>query len=127
MPRLLSFAQLYKNGISKKIIAFLYKLSFDPIPSWYHLGNLCRLCGHKMEWNGISPKMLKIASSVMTEPLSWVINSSILSQTVPKVWKKARATQEKGEVPSKNYRPPVSILPTCSKIMEEVVCVQLNK
>jgi hypothetical protein len=54
--------------------------------------------------DGISPKMLKIASSVISEPLSWVINSLILSQTVPKVWKKARIiTQEK--FLAKNYRP----------------------
>jgi hypothetical protein len=73
--------------------------------------------------------MLKIASSVISEPLSWVINSSILSQTVPKVWKKARIIplhKKKEKFQAKNYRP-VSILPTCSKIMEEVVRVQLNK
>jgi hypothetical protein len=75
--------------------------------------------------DGISPKMLKIASRVISEPLSWVINSSILSQTVPKVWQKARIIpphKKKEKFLAKNYLP-VSILPTCSKILEEVVRV----
>lgn len=79
--------------------------------------------------DGVSPEMLKLAGPVIAEPLSWVINSTIVSQKVPSVWKQARIIplhKKKEKFLASNYRP-ISILPTCSKIMEEIVRSQLSK
>jgi hypothetical protein len=79
--------------------------------------------------DNILPEMLKIAQLVIAEPLSWVINLSILNRKFPVNWKKAKIIPlhtKKEKYLASNYCP-VSILPTCSKIMEEVVRVQLTK
>jgi hypothetical protein len=79
--------------------------------------------------DGISPEMLKIAAPVIAEPLAWVINSSICCQKVPSTWKRARIIplhKKKEKHMASNYRP-VSILPTCSKVMEDFVCAQISQ
>ena len=38
----------------------------------------------------VSPKVVKIATEVLTDPLTWVINSSILSGEFPTSWKIAK-------------------------------------
>jgi hypothetical protein len=72
--------------------------------------------------DGISPDMLKIAAPLIAVPLAWVINSLICCQKVPSTWKRARIIplhKKKEKNMASNYRP-VSILPTCSKVMEDV-------
>ena len=77
--------------------------------------------------DGLSPEVLKLAAPVISVPLTWVINSTIESQSIPNVWKRAKILplhKKKAKSSATNYRP-VSILPSCSKIMEEVVRQQL--
>jgi hypothetical protein len=77
--------------------------------------------------DGLSPEVLKLAAPVISVPLTWVINSTIESQCIPNVWKRARILpldKKKAKSSATNYRP-VSILPSCSKIMEEMVRQQL--
>ena len=78
---------------------------------------------------GIAPKALKLAVEAVTVPLTWIINKSILSEQVPKAWKISRVLplHKKGTKDKKeNYRP-VSILPSTSKVLEEVVRRQVAK
>ena len=78
---------------------------------------------------GIAPKALKLAQEAVTVPLTWIVNRSILSGKVPKAWKTSRVLplHKKGTKDKKeNYRP-VSILPSTSKVLEEVVRKQISK
>ena len=69
----------------------------------------------------IGPRLLKIASSVITPSITYIINKSIESGVSPCTWKYAKVkplfkTGDKDSV--NNYRP-ISILPTLSKIIEK--------
>ena len=78
---------------------------------------------------GLSPEMIKIALPVIEVPLTFIINTSIASGVVPESWKCARVLplHIKGKKSSvSNYRP-VSILPSCSKILEKIVKNQIDK
>ena len=78
--------------------------------------------------DGISPEILKIAKPVIVVPLTWIINSVIRTATVPEVWKNARIVplhKKKSKTDLNNYRP-VSILPTPSKVLEDVIKEQLE-
>ena len=79
--------------------------------------------------DGISPDMLKLAEPVIRTPLTFAVNSSIESGIVPSMWKRAKLIplHKKGTKSTiSNYRP-VSILPSPSKILEEVIRRQLSK
>ena len=79
--------------------------------------------------DGISPRFLKDGADFLTEPVSHIINLSILSETVPAGFKKARVLPlyKKGSrLDPGNYRP-VSILCVLSKILERAVNNQLNE
>ena len=79
--------------------------------------------------DGISPDILKLAAPVLCTPLTFIINTSIESQVVPDAWKRAKLLplHKKGaKTDITNYRP-VSILPSPSKVLEEVVRSQLSK
>ena len=78
---------------------------------------------------GIAPAALKLAPQVLKVPLAFVINTVIHTGEVPKRWKVARVLplhkkDKKSDV--KNYRP-VSILPSMSKVLEEVLRRQLSR
>ena len=76
----------------------------------------------------VSPKVVKIATEVLTDPLTWVINSSILSGEFPTSWKIAKVIpifKNKGSKTDKaNYRP-VSNLKSVTKVIEMVVNKQV--
>ena len=77
---------------------------------------------------GISPAALKLAPDILAVPLTWVINKTIITGTVPAVWKKGRVMpcHKKGSKELKeNYRP-VCILPSMGKVMEEIVRGQIT-
>ena len=66
---------------------------------------------------------MKLAPEVVSVPLAWIINNVIRTGHVPECWKTACVLplHKKGEKDSvANYRP-ISILPSASKIMEEIV------
>lgn len=78
--------------------------------------------------DGISSKILKSISSIITAPLTHCINLSLLSGVVPQIAKIARITPvfksgDKNDL--SNYRP-ISILPTLSKVLERIVYNRLN-
>ena len=77
---------------------------------------------------GISPAALKLAPEILAVPLTWVINKTIVSGTVPATWKKGRVIplhKKSSKVKKENYRP-ICILPSMSKVMEEVVRSQIT-
>jgi len=81
------------------------------------------------DYFGIAPAVIKIAASVIIIPLTWIINEALLSGTVPKCWKTAKILplfKKKDKTQIQNYRP-ISILPSPSKIMEQVVKTQLEQ
>jgi hypothetical protein len=79
------------------------------------------------EVNGISPEILHLAQDVLAVPLTLIINTSIQEGIVPDCWKVAKCMplhKKKEKTSASNYCP-VSILPSPSKILKEVVRKQL--
>ncbi len=79
--------------------------------------------------NGISPAVMKIAPNVLAVPLTFIINQAISTGEVPRCWKVARVLplhKKNSKESAANYRP-VSILPSPSKILEEVLRGQMTK
>lgn len=76
----------------------------------------------------IPPGMLKDAASVLAGPLSFLINLSLRTSTVPSDWKisKVIPLHKGGTKDMTNYRP-ISILPVISKILERAAHDQLTK
>ena len=77
----------------------------------------------------ISTKILKDAIGVLAAPITWIVNTSILTGIFPDMWKMAKVIPilKKGNAKLlKNYRP-VSILNTSSKILEEAIRIQVSK
>jgi hypothetical protein len=71
--------------------------------------------------------MLKDAASTLAEPLSFIINLSLRTSSVPLDWKSAKIIplHKSGDTTlESNYRP-ISILPVVSKILEKAVHHQL--
>ena len=78
--------------------------------------------------DNIPPSILKPVGPIVAQPLTDIINSSLLSSNFPKEWKLARVKplHKGGEKHLlTNYRP-ISLLPTCSKVIERVVHTQLT-
>ena len=77
--------------------------------------------------DGVTIAMLRMTWPVIGQYVLSVVNSSLVSGSVPEEWKRAIVVpiHKSGSVtePS-NYRP-VSILPVVSKLVESVVCIQL--
>jgi hypothetical protein len=64
--------------------------------------------------DGRSPEVLKLAAPVISVPLTWVINSTIESQSIPKVWKRAKILplhKKKAKSSAKNYPQSAFYLP----------------
>ena len=77
--------------------------------------------------DNIPPAILKSVGPVVAPPLTGIINSSLSSGHFPTNWKQACVKPlHKGGDKSEliNYRP-ISLLPTCSKLLEQVVRTQL--
>ena len=75
----------------------------------------------------LSTRLLKAAASVLTIPITRIINTSITTGIFPAAWKEAKIVplHKKGDLTDKqNYRP-ISILPCVSKVLESVVNRQL--
>ena len=78
--------------------------------------------------DNIPPKLLRIGSHILCIPLTYLVNNCIQSSCFPDMLKQAEVTPiyKKNDVMDKcNYRP-ISILPTISKILENVLVTQLN-
>lgn len=77
--------------------------------------------------DGIPPNFLKDAASGISAPLSFIINLSLRTSSIPSDWKLAKVVplHKKGDSSlESNYRP-ISVLSVCSKILERAVHHQL--
>ena len=78
--------------------------------------------------DGLDPYLLKIAASVIAEPLTDILNLSLVSQNIPGKWKQAYVSPllKAGDpLDVNNYRP-ISNLSALSKILEAQVSVQVK-
>ncbi len=75
----------------------------------------------------ISAKLLQDASSVITKPITYLINLTISSGEIPSQWKEAKVTPifKAGKKDDENNYCPIEVLPLVFKIMERAVQVQL--
>ena len=76
----------------------------------------------------VSPKIVKIAMEVITTPLTWVINNSILDGEFPNSWKIAKVIpifKNKGSKTDKTMYRPVSNLKSVTKVIELLVNKQV--
>jgi hypothetical protein len=67
-----------------------------------------------------------LAPDVLAVPLTWQINNIIQEGKIPQAWKEGRVLPLHKKSKVEIYRP-VCILPSPSKIMEDVVRAQLSK
>ncbi len=78
--------------------------------------------------DNVDPYLLKVAANVIAEPVTHIFNLSLLSNSLPKIWKTAYVLPLfKGGDPSdvKNYRP-ISKLSILAMILESQLNVQLK-
>ena len=78
-------------------------------------------------YDGISPKIIKFAQPVITNPIKVLINKSIDQSVFPEKLKAAQVFPlfKKNNILDKsNYRP-ISVLPTISKFYERAIFDQL--
>ena len=71
--------------------------------------------------------MIKDAASILAAPLTFLINLSLQTGSVPSAWKTAKVIpvfKNGNRTDTDNYRP-ISALPVMSKILERVVHKQL--
>jgi len=69
--------------------------------------------------------LLKLASSVIWEPISYLVNRSLNECNFPESMKKAQVVpihKKKSTLDKGNYRP-VSLLPIISKVFERELCI----
>ena len=77
--------------------------------------------------DNINSRLLKDASDVVAQPLTNIMNRSLVTGLIPFSWKKARVTpiyKDSDPLHPSNYRP-ISILPVVMKVFERAVQKQL--
>jgi len=80
-------------------------------------------------YDGISPRILKVCNTLISRPLCYICNKSILTGIFPDRLKYAivRPLFKKGDRSNiLNYRP-ISLLPVFSKILEKTMYSRLNQ
>lgn len=118
-----NFKKFYKNND-------LIKLKLKTVSENFIYQELTKLNTAKSTGlDDIPARLLKDAAIVIKIPITYIVNLSIATDTVPEQLKKARVTpiykkNERTEV--SNYRP-VSILSIVSKILEKAIYLQLEK
>ena len=78
-------------------------------------------------YDGISPKIIKFAQPVITNPIKVLINKSIDQSVFPEKLKAAQVSplfKKNNSLDKSNYRP-ISVLPTISKFYERAIFDQL--
>ena len=79
--------------------------------------------------DGITSETLKLGADILVIPLTYIINSSILTGKYPTSWKISKTVPlfKKGDRKNlKNYRP-VSLLSVAGMICERVIAIQIEK
>ncbi len=77
--------------------------------------------------DGINPRFLKICYDLIAEPITHIINASLMSGLIPLDWKVARVSplyKDGSRNKILNYRP-ISVLPIMGKILERLVHEQV--
>ncbi len=79
--------------------------------------------GNAVGLDGISPKLLCLGASTITQSLTYMFNLSIKNGIYLNIWKTAKITpiHNKSSLQDKGNFRPISILPTMSKILERDV------
>ena len=77
--------------------------------------------------DGISARLLKDAAPEVSESISYIINLTISTSTIPSEWKTAKVTPiyKSGDKSDPNNYRPISVLPLISKVMERAIQSQL--
>ena len=77
--------------------------------------------------DNIPPGILKDCSSVLKNPLTYIINLSLYTGEIPSEWKVAKVIpiHKKGSLDAFDNYHPISVLPSASKILEKIVHEQL--
>jgi hypothetical protein len=104
-------------------------MTLSPVTSHFVLDQLLNLNLKKRTGlDGLSPRFLRDEASVIKEPVTHIVNLSILMETVPQELKNARVSPlfKKGpKLDVGNYRP-VSILNVLCKILQRAVFSQFD-
>ena len=80
-----------------------------------------------MGLDGISARLLKDSAPEVSELITYIINLTISTSTIPSEWKPAKVTpiyKSGVKTDPNNYRP-ISVLPLISKVMERAIQSQL--
>ena len=106
------------------------RFDFKPISVLQVLQAL-RDIDHKMSAgpDNLDPYLLKVAADIIAEPVTHIFNLSLLSNSIPKIWKAAYVLPLlKGGDPAElnNYRP-ISKLSVLAKIHESFINLQLKQ
>ena len=78
--------------------------------------------------DGLNARILKLAATSISNPISYIINNSIKTGIFPQVWKNAKVAPifKGGDMQNKtNYRP-ISVLPVLSKLIERHIANSLK-
>ena len=77
--------------------------------------------------DGISARLLKDAAPEVSESITYIINLTISTSTIPSEWKTAKVTPiyKSGDKSDPNNYRPISVLPLISKVMERAIQSQL--
>ena len=128
MPQLFDIStNIYRNYYENKVNRQSnFKLSL--VPEEYVYKELCKLKTQKSTGiDEISPIFLKDGANELKGVITYIINLSIDTETVPEEMKFARVkplSKKGSRLDASNYRP-VSILPIISKILERAVYKQV--
>ena len=118
----------FRNFYSRRI-GLRSRFVISPVTSHFVLNQLRALDPKKsVGLDDISSLFLRDGADVITSPVTHIINLSIITETVPSVFKEARVVPlfKKGsKLDPGNYRP-VSLLNVLSKILERAVHSQLS-
>ena len=108
--------------------SFIHTFTFQKIHPEFILKQLQTLKESKATGlDNINSRLLKDASDVVAQPLTNIMNHSLVTGLIPFSWKKARVTpiyKDSDPLNPSNYRP-ISILPVVMKVFERAVQKQL--
>ena len=79
--------------------------------------------------DNIPSKLLKMAASIVSPPLTLISAKSIETGIFPDEWKLTRVTPifKKGKRNDPNNYRPISVIPTATKIFEKCICDQISE